>query len=65
MSTTNTTRQKKENTELTLSQRREFLKLPVEERRRILEQQSNRIQHHYQEDTQWQEWLEGDIIDYL
>ena len=65
MSTTNTTRQKKENTELTLSQRREFLKLPIEERRRILERQAEQIQHHYQEDTQWQEWLEGDIIDYL
>ena len=61
---TNTTRQTKKNTELTLSQRQEFLKLPVEERRRILERQSEQIQQHYQEDTQWQEWLEGDIIDY-
>lgn len=50
--------------QLTLSQRQEFLNLPIEERRRILEQQADRIQHHYQEDIQWREWLEGDIIDY-
>lgn len=50
--------------QLTLSQRQEFLNIPIEERRRILEQQANQIQHHYQEDIQWREWLEGDIIEY-
>ena len=65
MTTKNTKKQtQEENVELTLSQRREFLKLTLEQRRRILEQQSNQIQHHYQENTEWQEWLEGDIIDY-
>lgn len=49
---------------LTLSQRQEFLNLPIEERRHILEQQANQIQDHYQEDIQWREWLEGDILDY-
>ena len=64
MTTINTKHQTQENTELTLSQRREFLKLPIEERRLILEQQAEQIQQHYQEDIQWQEWIEKDIIDY-
>ncbi len=64
MTTKNTKQQTQENVELTLSQRREFLKLPLEKRRLILEQQSNQIQHHYQENIEWQEWLEGDIIEY-
>jgi hypothetical protein len=50
--------------QLSLSQRQEFINLPIEERRRILEQQANQIQDHYQEDIQWREWLEGDILDY-
>ena len=63
MTTTNTEKQKQKNTELTISERREFLKLPIEERRYILEQQAKQIEDHYQEDAQWQEWLEGDIIE--
>ncbi|MDJ0690527.1 MAG: hypothetical protein QNJ41_18710 [Xenococcaceae cyanobacterium MO_188.B32] len=64
MTTKNTKQKTQENIELTLSQRREFLKLPLEKRRRILEKQATQIQHHYQENTEWQEWLEGDIIEY-
>lgn len=61
---TSNVKQQKQNTEITISQRREFLKLTIEKSYRILEQQSNQIQHHYQENTEWQEWLEGDIIEY-
>ncbi len=49
---------------LSLEQRHDFLKLPLEERRRLLEQQASDIVDHYQKNTDWQEFLAGDIIDY-
>ncbi|EAZ93041.1 hypothetical protein [Crocosphaera chwakensis] len=49
---------------LTLEQRRAFLKLPLSERRRILSQQAAEMEKHYQENTDWKEFLAGDIIDY-
>ena len=47
-----------------LEQRRAFLKLPLEERRRILAQQSESMVDHYQQNLEWQEFLAGDIIEY-
>ncbi len=44
--------------------RREFIKLPIEERRRILAEQAEVMLSHYQEDTEWQELQTGDLIDY-
>lgn len=38
-----------------------FLKLPIADRRRILEQQAEAALPHYQQDTEWQEWLNLDI----
>ncbi|WP_373535694.1 hypothetical protein [Microcoleus sp.] len=35
--------------------RREFMKLPIEERRRILAEQAEVMLIHYQEDREWQE----------
>ncbi|MEG4250135.1 MULTISPECIES: DUF433 domain-containing protein [unclassified Microcoleus] len=35
--------------------RREFMKLPLEERGRILERQAEAMLQHYQEDREWQE----------
>ncbi|MGB5596664.1 MAG: hypothetical protein WBM62_21875 [Crocosphaera sp.] len=49
---------------LTLEQRRAFLKLPLSERRRILSQQAADMENHYQQNTDWKEFLAGDIIDY-
>lgn len=49
---------------LTLEQRQDFLKLPMSERRRILETQAEAMLAHYQEDSEWQELMAGDIIDY-
>ncbi|MGK7880527.1 MAG: DUF2283 domain-containing protein [Crocosphaera sp.] len=49
---------------LTLEQRRAFLKLPLSERRRILGQQAAEMENHYQQNTDWKEFLAGDIIDY-
>ena len=44
--------------------RREFMKLPLEERRRILAQQAEVMLPHYQQNTEWQELEAGDLIDY-
>lgn len=49
---------------LSLEQRQDFLKLPMSERRRILESQAQTILDHYQQDSEWQELMAGDIIDY-
>jgi len=43
---------------------REFIKLPIEERRRILAEQAKVMLSHYQEDREWQELQTGDLIDY-
>ncbi|MBD1921412.1 hypothetical protein H6F77_09955 [Microcoleus sp. FACHB-831] len=44
--------------------RREFMKLPLEERRRILASQAEAMLAHYQQDREWQELQTGDLIDY-
>ena len=49
---------------LSLIQRQAFLKLPLEERRRILAEQAEKMAAHYEEDMAWKT-LEGeDIIEY-
>jgi hypothetical protein len=64
---------KKENTQLEITEipvkfqnisRREFMKLPLEERRRILAEQAKLMLRHYQQDKGWQELQTGDLIDY-
>lgn len=49
---------------LSLEERRAFLKLPPEERRRILAEQAAAIAFHYEQDSEWQELQVGDVIDY-
>lgn len=49
---------------LSLSDRYAFLKLPLEERRRILAQQAEAIAEHYQQDSEWKELQAGDFIEY-
>jgi hypothetical protein len=64
-----------ENGELTFSEnidelkqqfisRRELIKLPIEERQKILAAQSDLMLEHYQQDKEWQELQTGDLIDY-
>ena len=64
-----------ENGELTFSEnidelkqqflsRRELIKLPIEERKKILAAQSDLMLEHYQQDKEWQELQTGDLIDY-
>jgi hypothetical protein len=47
-----------------LKQRLAFLKLPMTERRNILESQADIMLSHYQQDSEWQELMAGDIIEY-
>jgi hypothetical protein len=47
-----------------LKQRLAFLKLPMTERRSILKSQADLMLSHYQQDSEWQELMTGDIIDY-
>lgn len=44
--------------------RREFMKLPLEERRRILAEQAEQMLLHYQQNKDWQELEIGDLVDY-
>ena len=53
-----------EEQSLTLEQRLDFIKLPITERRQILESQADEMITHYQQETGWQELMAGDIIDY-
>ena len=53
-----------EEQSLTLEQRLDFLKLPITERRQILESQADEMIAQYQQETGWQELMAGDIIDY-
>ena len=49
-----------EEQNLTLEQRLNFLKLPIAERRQILESQAEEMLDHYQQETDWQELMAGD-----
>jgi hypothetical protein len=40
-----------------------LLKLPIADRRRILEQQAEAALPYYQQDTEWQEWVNLDIAE--
>jgi hypothetical protein len=46
-----------------LVNRSTFLKLPIADRRRILEQQAEAALPHYQQDTEWQEWVNLDMAE--
>lgn len=53
--------------QLTLEDRRSFLKLPLEERRKRLAEQSDQLVEHYNQESTAEEraeWQDGDIIEY-
>ncbi len=50
-------------TELTLEDRRAFLRKPLAQRQLILSQQAKQMVEHYQTSTEWRELMAGDIID--
>ena len=47
-----------------LSERRQFLELPKEERERILSEQAEEMADFYEHDTEWREWEGGPIVEY-
>ena len=47
-----------------LSERRQFLKLPKKERDRILREQAEEMADFYEHDTEWREWEGGPILEY-
>ena len=51
------------NTDLTLEDRRAFLRKPLAQRQLILAQQAQQMVEHYQTSTEWRELMAGDIID--
>jgi hypothetical protein len=51
------------NPEAQMLNRSQFLKLPIADRRRILEQQAEAALPHYQQDTEWQEWVNLDMAE--
>jgi hypothetical protein len=51
---------------LTLEERRSFLKLPLDERRRILVEQADRLSEYYDQEPEKAErldWQAGDIVE--
>lgn len=53
--------------EITIEQRRAFLRLPLAERRRILVEQAESASHQYESEPNVQEreaWQGGDIVEY-
>ena len=50
---------------VTMLARRELLKLPPSERRRMLSEQAEKLKSHYETDTEWRELSEGDIVGVL
>jgi transcriptional regulator with XRE-family HTH domain len=47
---------------LTLVERRAFMRLPLEERRRRLAEQAARMEEHYTRDREWEELEAGDLV---
>lgn len=51
-------------TPTSVTERRAFLKLPIEKRREILRQQASQLARHYQDDKEWRELEEGgDLVE--
>ncbi len=49
---------------LSVVERRAFMKLPAEKRRRILAEQARKMAKHYEQDTERRELQGGDVIEY-
>lgn len=52
---------------LTLEQRREFMRLPLDERRRLMAEQAERMARHHESQRETagrQHWQGGDIVEW-
>ena len=54
----------KPSADRSFSERRQFLKLPKEERERILMEQAEEMADFYEHDTEWREWEGGPVVEY-
>ncbi len=48
---------------LPIIERRSFMKLPLEERRRILAEQAEKLATYYAQDSEWREMEAGDLVE--
>ena len=51
-------------TPLSLVERRALLKLPLEERRRVIARQAEKMAAYYEQNQDWKDLMEGDLVDY-
>jgi hypothetical protein len=63
LETINIDRDSTNDGELTLAERKAFLRNPLAERQAILAAQAEQIASHYHNSTEWRELMLGDIID--
>ncbi len=49
---------------LSLAERKAFMDLPLEERRRLLAEQAAKLEDCYAQDTEWRELEGGDLVDF-
>ena len=49
---------------LPLIQRRKFMQLPLEERRRLMTQQAEKLSEHYEQDQEWKKIEGDDFVEY-
>jgi Zn-dependent peptidase ImmA (M78 family)/transcriptional regulator with XRE-family HTH domain len=49
---------------VSLIERKEFMKLPLEKRRQILKEQADNMALYYEDNTEWKESQGGDIVEY-
>ncbi len=54
----------KPSADRSFSERHQFLKLPKEERERILRKQAEEMADFYENDTEWREWEGGPVVEY-
>ncbi|MYA99569.1 hypothetical protein F4X90_07815 [Candidatus Poribacteria bacterium] len=52
------------STNQSLNERRRFLKLPKEEKHRILSEQAKEMADFYENDPEWREWEGGPLVEY-
>ena len=47
-----------------LIERRAFMRLPLEERRKLLAEQAEKMRDHYKRDSEWKDLQAGDLVEY-
>jgi hypothetical protein len=63
LATINIDRDSPNDSELTLAERKAFLRKHIAEKQAILAKQAEQMASHYRDSTEWRELMLGDIID--